>query len=136
MVRYELLTSLELMGNPAITVVAPALAGTPPSILVEGGDVRLRWASVGTNRVQVRLIDPNAPVPPGLKLLVMLGRGTPMEVVAGGGWVTLLDSTTDMAGDEVLTYIVTLDPVSALLATAPVAVELAYRIHGLSDPCP
>jgi hypothetical protein len=126
-VRYELVTSLELTGSPTIMVGAPDLAGAPPATTVVSDNARLRWVSLGTNKIEVRPDAPSA-IPQGVKLFVQLGSGAPVEIPAGGGWATLLAATTDTAGDETLTYSVTFDPVSDVVATAPVVVDLDYRI--------
>jgi hypothetical protein len=51
-----------------------------------------------------------------------------VEVPADGSWTALLAAATDTTGDEALTYSVTLDPASDVVATAPVVVDLEYRI--------
>lgn len=125
--RYELVTSLDLTGSPTIMVGAPVLAGAPPATTVVSDNARLRWVSLGTNKIEVRR-DALSAIPQGVKLFVQLGSGSPVEVPAGGSWTPLLASTTDTAGDETLTYSVTLDPVSDVVATAAVSVDLEYRI--------
>lgn len=128
--RYEYLaTFIELTGSPTITVEAPNTAGAAPATTVVADNARLCWGSVGTNKIEVRRDASGPAVPPGLKLFVQLGSGTPVEVPADGSWTTLLAATTDTTGDEALTYSVTLDPVvSNVVATAAVSVDLEYRI--------
>jgi hypothetical protein len=128
LLRYALVTALEVAGTPTVTLGGAATAGSQPGISVAANDARLRWASSGTSKIEVRL-DPLGPqLPAGVKLFVQLGSGTPVEVLPGGGWVTVLPETTNTSGDESLTYSVTFDPMSALVAAPPVTVGLEFRI--------
>ena len=127
--RYEYLaTFIELTGSPTITVEAPNTAGAAPATTVVADNARLDWGSVGTNKIEVRRDAAGPALPSGLKLFVQLGSGAPVEVPADGSWTTLLAATTDTTGDEALTYSVTLDPESDVVATTAVSVDLDYRI--------
>lgn len=128
-IRYAISTFIERTGSSAsIGIEAPATAGAPPATAVDNGGARLRWYADGTNTIEVRLDPLSDPIPPGLKLLVQLGTGTPVEVPSNGSFVTLLGPITDSGGDEPLTYSVTLDPVSDLVETAAITVDLEYQI--------
>jgi hypothetical protein len=128
-VRYESPTTrIELTGSPTITIEAPNTAGAPPATTVVADNARLAWVSAGTNNIEVRRDAAGPALPSGLKLFVQLGSGAPVEVPAGGSWTTLLAATTDTTGDEALTYSVTLDPASDVVATTAVSVDLEYRI--------
>jgi hypothetical protein len=129
MFRYELRSFVERIGgNPAITIAAPGTGGASPVLSVNSNGGRLVWTSVGTNKLEVRQ-DVLGPVtPPGLKLFIQLGSGPPVEVPPGGGWVTLLASSTDTTGDQSITVSAALDPASGLPPVTLVTVVLEYGI--------
>ena len=127
-VRYELSTRIALTGSPTITIEAPNTAGAAPATTVVADNARLTWVSTGTNDIEVQRDTAGPALPSGLKLFVQLGSGAPVEVPADGSWTTLLAATTDTTGDEALTYSVTLDPESDVVATTAVSVDLDYRI--------